>query len=99
MTLVVVGQTGLIGNGLIRKNCHDYIDFTIRNWNLKSFQNVFKDLIIDLKLLIWVKLLTTSSTSWSITSFGEELFETPAAQTISSEFFTESFNKLFLNTF
>ena len=43
MTLVVVGQTGLIGNGLIRKNCHDYIDFTIRNWNLKSFQNVFKN--------------------------------------------------------
>ena len=49
MTLIVLGQTGLIGNSLKKYHPNDSVDFSISKWDIDNFNTEVscKDLALD----------------------------------------------------
>ena len=72
MTLIVLGQTGLIGNSLKKYHPYDSVDFSISNWNLDNFNTEVSFRLNELSKsldtidIVWAAGISNNSSNSSI---------------------------------
>jgi len=72
MTLIVLGQTGLIGNSLKKYYPNDSLDFSISNWDIENFNAEVSFRINELSKLpdsldiVWAAGISNNSSNSSI---------------------------------